>query len=156
MFNIYFPEYFSSVYHEFPSNKLTPNRKPRNKTESSGQPTTYTAPSNPKHPNFHYYNKNKRYYFNKHNNKQKVSSISNSGTSGSWYRWYHPISTLCADDDNFIFHSIQYWSFSDSNNHTTTSIETSDVSSFASCVNSFDVLKHYTPKSSYSYNSPTL
>ena len=144
MFNIYFPEYFSSVYHKFPSNKPKPNQKPKNKSESSGRSTTYTPPSNSKHRNFHYCNKKRCYYFDKHNNKQKVSAISNSGPRGSWYRRYHPISTLCVDYDNSIFQSIQYWSFSDSNNHTTTSIESFVVSSIASFVDSFDVLKHYT------------
>ena len=47
---------------------------------------------------------------------------------------------MCVDYDNFIFQSIQHWSFT----HTTTSIETFDVSSISSFVDSFDVLKHYT------------
>ena len=66
--------------------------------------------------------------------------IPNPGPVRSWYRRHHPISTLCADYDNFIFHSIQYWSFT----NTTTHIKTFDVSSIASFVDSFDVLKHYT------------
>ena len=105
-------------------------------------------PSNPKHPNFHYYNIKKSYYFDKNNNKQKVSfPIFNPGPSDSWYCRYHPVSTQYADYDKFIFQSILYRFFFDSINHTTTSIasfvNSFDVSSIASFVDSFDVLQHY-------------
>ena len=113
MFNIYFPEYFSSLYHDFPSNNTptTSLRKHRNTTNTIDRPATYTPSNNPKHPHFHYYNKKKHVgsSTNTHNNTQKVS-ISIPNPVRSWYRRYHPISTLCADYDNFIFRSIQYWS----------------------------------------------
>ena len=146
MFNIHFLAYFSSLYHAFPSHKPISIWKPNNTTTTSGRPATYTPFHNPKHPNFHYYNKKKHNigsYFNKHNkhnNKQNVSLIPNLGPVHNWYRKYHPISTLCADYDKFIFQSIQYWSLT----HTTTSIEAFDASSISSFIDSFDVLKHYT------------
>ena len=64
MINKEFPAYFLSMYnHQFPSTKLKQN--PRCTSDSSGTPTTYTPTSNPNYPNLHYYNKKKRYYFDK-------------------------------------------------------------------------------------------
>ena len=140
MFNIEFPEYFSSIYHQVPSTKPKPNRKPRNISDSSDTPTSYTPSSNPKYPNFHYYNKKKRCYYDKNNSKQRVSlsNLKTAQPSSACYYCYHPVSTHCADYDNCIFNSIQYWSLFDSpdhNNHTTAGI--------ASFVDSYDVLTHY-------------
>ena len=100
------------------------------------------------HPTFHYYNKKEHTivsYFNKHNkhnNTQNFSPLPNPFPVRSWYRKYHPISTLCEDYDNFIFQSIQHWSFTKTRDELHY-IETFDVSSISSFVDSFDVLKHY-------------
>ena len=50
---------------------------------------------------------------------------------------------MCADYDNFIFQSIQHWSFTHTRNELHY-IETFDVANISSFVDSFDVLKHYT------------
>ena len=98
---------FQNISHLSTTISLPTNQNPIEDLETNQnlvvdqQPNT--PPSNPKHPNFQYYDKKKRYYFVKHNNKQKVSPISNSGPSGSWYCRYQPISTLYSDYDNFIF-----------------------------------------------------
>ena len=137
------PEYFSTVYHQFPTTKNKPNRKPR-KSLYTGI-TTFTPSRNPKNQNFYYYNKKKSYYFDKQNNKQRVQpppqSVTPTESASALSRRYHPVTGQCLDCDNFIFQSIWYWSLFDSpitespNYYSTTGIN--------SFVDSFDVSKHY-------------